>query len=150
MTTTWILVANASKAHLYASPKAKLFNGNAKLDQIYEYSHPQSRQKSTDLVSDRAGRRMTLRAGSATYKESSNAREQEADMFARQLVDKLASEYLAHHFEDLIIAAPPQFHGMLNKHLSNNHLNSAISVNIEKDYTKSGTRELLDHLQDYL
>jgi len=150
MTMTWILVANASEARLYASPKAKLFNGEGELSEIGDYHHPESRQKSSDFVTDRSGRRATMRSGSGTCEDASDPKSQEADNFARQLADQLASDFKANRFQDLIIAAPPQFHGLLNKYLSAHALVDHISINIEKDYTKSKPRELLNQLQNYL
>ena len=50
MATAWILVANASEAKVYAN------KGIGKgLEVIVRLSHPDSRKKTSELVSDRAG-----------------------------------------------------------------------------------------------
>ena len=48
--TTWILVANASLAKFYANA-----GPNKGLALMKEIRHPESRQKNSDLVTDRPG-----------------------------------------------------------------------------------------------
>ncbi len=145
MTTSWILVANASTAHLYRSPRAKLVNGAFSLDPIAEYGHPESRKKCADLKSDKCGH-----SGHGTFVVATDAKEVEAEHFAKQLADKLEDGRVDNEFQDLIVAAPPQFHGRLHKHL-NHQLNNMISVWIDKDYTKiENERNLLTQLRHHL
>lgn len=150
MTMTWILVANASEAHLYSSPKARLFNQHGHLREVGSFDHPQSRQKTADFVSDRNGCRPANNAGMSTTINAHSAKEVEAETFARELADKLAHEHFADRYQDLIIAAPPSFCGMLNKHLQSRHLDNIVSVRIQKDYTKFKTNQLMQQLQQYL
>ena len=144
MTTTWILIANATEAHLYQSPKAKLFNGMEKLELVCEFAHPDGRKKDIDLVSDRLGHN-----GHGTMIESSDLKQFEAERFARELAQSLESSRTSNSFQDLIVIAPPSFHGLLNKHF-NEQLQGLVSVNVEKDYTKANERQLLSNLQGYL
>ena len=50
MSITWILVANASAAHLYANHGPK-----KGLKKLKEFEHTASRDKGSDLASDRPG-----------------------------------------------------------------------------------------------
>ena len=50
MSITWILVANASLAKLYAN-----YGPNKGLELVKELMHPESRQKNSELVTDRPG-----------------------------------------------------------------------------------------------
>ena len=50
MSNTWILVANASAAHLYAN-----YGPKKGLQKLKEFKHNASRGKALDLVSDRPG-----------------------------------------------------------------------------------------------
>ncbi len=50
MSITWILVANASAAHLYAN-----YGPKKGLHKLKEFEHNASRGKAQDLVSDRPG-----------------------------------------------------------------------------------------------
>lgn len=149
MSTTWILVANASEAHLYSSPKAKLFNGDASLDAIKDYSHPESRQKNHDLIDTKAGYHHSRHAGAGTFVESSDPHESELESFARELIHELNLHYQKNDFNELILAAPPQFHGKLNKYV-NSQLNGLQVLNIDKDYTKFNAKSLAAMLKTYL
>ncbi len=143
-TTLWILVANASEAYLYTAPKATLFNGSANLDKLDSFGHPQSRLKGADLASDKLGH-----SGHGTYVESAEPKELEAENFAKELAEHLESGRKQNHYNELVIAAPPHFHGLLNKALSD-HVKDLLLTHIAKDYTKFSTGDLLKSLPDYL
>ncbi len=145
MTTSWILVANASTAHLYRSPRAKLVNGAFCLSPIADYGHPESRKKGSDLKTDKCGH-----SGHGTFVVANDPRGVEAEHFAKQLADKLEEGRLDNEFQDLIVAAPPQFHGRLQKHLKH-PLNNMVSVWIDKDYTRvANDHNLLTQLRNHL
>lgn len=144
MTTTWILIANASEAHLYTSQRAKLFNGSAELSLINNFSHPESRQKGLNLVADRLGH-----SGHGTFVEAAEPKQLEADHFAKELVSMLEQGRVNNQFQDLIIAAPSKFRGLLHKYI-NDHLQQLLSVNIDKDYTKDKANVLVKHLQEHM
>ncbi len=144
MTTSWILVANASQACLYSSPRAKLFNGHATLQMIDNIEHPASRVKNQAIASDKLGHN-----GHGTFVESSIPKEHEVELFAKKLVDCLENGRLQHKFDDLIIVAPPKFQGVLNRQL-NGPLSQCLSVNINKDYTQSSQEQLITQLQQHL
>lgn len=144
MTNTWILVANASQAHLYSSPRAKLLNGESSLTLVNQFAHPQSREKGSELVTDKLGHN-----GHGTFVEASEPKQHQAESFARELIALLEQGRVGLCFDDLIIIAPAKFRGMLNKYL-NAPLNHMLSVNIDKDYTKDDAKELMQHLQEHL
>ena len=144
MTTTWILIANASEAFLYTSPRAKLFNGNAELSLISRFDHPESRQKGLNLVSDKLGHN-----GHGTFVEASEPKQLQAEHFARELAVMLEEGRVSNQFQDLIIAAPAKFRGLLHKYI-NDQLGQLLSVNIDKDYTKDKVGILVKHLQEHL
>jgi len=149
MSTTWILVANASEAHLYSSPKAKLFNGDSTLSTVKDYTHPASRQKNRDLIDTKSGYHQTLGGGGGTFVGSGDPHDTEMEIFARELIRELNQHFHKHDFNDLIVAAPPQFHGKLNKYV-NSQLNGINVLNIDKDYTKFDGKSLAALLKDYL
>lgn len=149
MSTTWILVANASEAHLYSSPKAKLFNGDSALSTVKDFSHPASRRKNHDLIDSKSGYHQSLNGGAGTFVESADPHETEMESFARELIRELNMHYQKHDFNDLIVAAPPQFHGKLNKYV-NSQLNGLDVLNIDKDYTKFNGKNLAALLREYL
>jgi protein required for attachment to host cells len=149
MTTSWILIANASEARLYKSPRAKLFNGDCSLELIAEYGHPESRQKNEDLSADRPGHFQRENLGSATFNEPTEPKKVEAEIFAKSLIEKLNDGRNRHLYDDLIIVASPAFHGILNQNMAKALL-QMVSVTIDKDYTAVAEHELLKQLQSHL
>lgn len=153
MSTTWILIANASQARIYQTHKPLLFNanGNAEdhIELVDEFTHDASRSKTGDLVSDRNGNYQVGPMGHGTYAETTDPKEVEADRFAKHLVAKLNSGRIAGIYDDLIIVANPHFRGLVNKHLTN-QLTRLVSQTIDKDYTRFKGRELVHQLMEHL
>jgi len=150
MSDLWILVANAAEAKILAGFKAKLINGSENGDGLVEiehFKHPASRQKSADLSSDKPGNF----SGSAhgTMVESSDQKAIEAEAFAKTLIVKLEDGQLNKHYNELIVVASPNFHGVLNKHWPET-VKKCIVCQIEKDYTQVLPRQLVSHLANYL
>lgn len=140
MTNTWILVANASVATLYASAGPKLA-----LARIKVLSHPQSRMKNADLVSDRAGHMQSSGNGHGSRQPQTEPKQNEADHFARELAHELEQGRNAKQFERLILVAPPAFLGLINERLDTQTA-KLVNNRHEKDYTQLSVRELTAHL----
>lgn len=150
MTVVQIIVANSVEAQLYQSPKAKLLNGDASLQLVKEFSHPESRLKSSELESDRHGNYNNRHtSGTSTFSEHTNLHDIEAEHFAKELAEELEKGRKNNDFQELIIVAAPSFHGLLNKHLSH-HVQGLVFLTIEKDYTRSDSKELAKRLGEHL
>lgn len=142
---TWILVADASKARIFSTHKASLFNGDGKkISLVSEHEHPESRKRDREIASDRQGK-----FGSGTFVEPTDPKVHEEEVFAIELAKKLDKARSENHYHELIFIAPASFMGMLNKHLSP-QLAKLINLSIEKDYTRFNENELVTHLQEYL
>lgn len=151
MTTTWILIANSSKASLFESAYAKLFNGNGALKLIQEFTHPESRLKKQELLSDRPGTQERGYNRTATLNEPTDHKALEAEGFAKELVAKLEEGRHQHTYDRLIIVAPPRFQGILNKCMEHHQqVSQKVAKTIEKDYTKIKAHELIGQLQLHL
>lgn len=139
--TTWILVANASQAKIYA-------NGGPKkgLKLVKELSHPESREKGSELVSDRPGQMHSPGNGHRASQPRSDPKTNEARHFALELARELNHGRNTLQFDRAIIVAPPAFMGLLNEKLDGPTA-SLITDRFEKDYTKSTDRELTGHLE---
>lgn len=141
MSTTWILVANASSAKLFIN------NGPKKgLNKIKEFDHAASRSKAADLVSDRPGHYQGHGNGRGAFNPSTTPKQHEADQFALELARELDQGRTGNHYQRLILVAAPPFMGLLNKHL-NGHIGHLVTDRLEKDYTKATDRELAGHLE---
>lgn len=146
-TITWLLIADASKAKIYSIHKARMFleQTNPKnLKLIGQYSHQESRMKSAELVTDRMGE-----FGSGTFVEATLPKTHEAEKFALELINHISAGRRDNHFRDLIIVAPPTFMGILHKHMPH-EIQKLISQKIEKDYTQSNDRELMQLLLTHM
>ena len=140
MTVTWILVANASLAKLYAN-----LGPNKGLQLVKELIHPQSRQKNADLVTDRPGSSGGSGTRSGSKQPQTSPKEHEAHLFAQTLAQELYLGRAHNAFRRAILVAPPAFMGMLNT-LLDKPTAQLVTDRFEKDYTKTSETELYDHL----
>ena len=134
MAKTWVLVANSSEAKLFSRE-----NPNNGLDLLKDFTHPESREKGTDLASDRAGHYEST--GHGSFVEQTSPKEYEAGRFARELAGELDAGRTGNRYERLILVAPSKFIGELNKCM-NDHVRDMVITNIQKDYTKLAQKDL--------
>jgi protein required for attachment to host cells len=140
MSVTWIMVANASQAKLYAN------NGPKKgLQLVKELLHPESREKAANLVSDRIGNY----AGSGSYAQPTDPKEHEAERFALELSRELEDGRVKNAYEKLIVVASSHFMGLLNQRISG-QVKNKVAEFIEKDYTRLPVKELSGHLEGHV
>lgn len=144
MTTTWILVANASEAKLYANKGI-----NKGLEQIASFDHPESRKKGVDLVTDRAGHMQSSGNGHGSRQPATDPRQYEHENFARELAQHVEKGRTNNQYQRLIVAAEPHFRGLLNTTFSG-QVKSLISECLDKDYTKATDKELATHLEKFI
>lgn len=140
MSTTWILVSNASSGKIL-----KNTGPNKGLEIVKEFEHPQSRGKNADLVSDRPGHNPGAGNGHGSFVPATSPKEHEADVFALELARELDSGRVANQFARLVLVAPPAFLGQLNRRL-NDAVKGLVSDSLEKDYTRASDKELAQHL----
>lgn len=144
MTTTWILVANASEAKIYVN------KGISKgLEKIAAFDHPESRKKSSDLVTDRPGHMQSMGNGHGSRQPATDPKQYEHESFARQLAQHIEHGRTGNQYQRLIVAAEPHFRGLLNSTFST-QVKSLISESLDKDYTKATDKELAGHLEKFI
>lgn len=143
MTTTWVLVADASYAQLYR----QLTSGE--LEVFMEFDHPESRMKGDQLASDRPGRRQSTETGQGMVIDPGTLKQHEAENFAKQLADTIEKARVSHTIKDLVIAAPPHFSGLLNQSLSKS-ARELVRANVEKDYTELTASDLQVRLASHM
>lgn len=139
--TTWILVANASKAKLYSNLGPK-----KGLQLLKEVEHPESRQKNAELVTDRAGFMQGSGNGHGARQPATEPKQNEARSFAQELARELNHGRTTNQFNRAILVAPPGFMGLLNG-LLDGPTSQIVSDRFEKDYTKANEKELCTHLE---
>ena len=141
MTTTWILVANASQAKLYANTGPK-----KGLTLVKALQHPESREKAADLVSDRPGHMQSAGNGHGARQPRTDPKTNEARHFAQELARELNHGRTSGQAGRFILVAPPAFMGLINEKLDGPTA-GLVTDRFEKDYTKSGEKELVGHLE---
>jgi len=142
--TTWILVANASKAKSYANAGPK-----AGLKLIREIDHPASRQKNAELVTDRAGYMQSSGSGHGSRQPQTEPKQNEAQHFALSLARELNQGRTERRFARAILVAPAAFIGLLNGSLDAPTA-QLVAQRIEKDYTKVTDKELASRLEPFI
>mgnify|MGYP005664286107 CR=1 FL=1 len=145
--TIWILVANSSEANLYASASMVTLNDRTDLKAFESFYHPESRERSGDIASDRSGN-FKHGGGSGSFVEESDPHDHEVVKFAKQVADFVNQEHAANKYDDLVVVAPPGFYGHLKQNFSN-QVSSALSKYIDKDYVNDEPRQLAVHLSSY-
>lgn len=114
----WIVVADASKAVIYAQEKPR-----GELEELTNLVHPQARVKESDLVTD---------AQSIPTKTS--ARETEDKRFARDIVAKLRSAVDTNEIKGFYLSAPPHFLGLVREAMDD-HVRQHLRGDIGKKLT---------------
>jgi protein required for attachment to host cells len=143
----WILVANSSEAHIYSIPSMITLDDHTDLKAFESFYHPESRERSGDIASDRSGN-FKHGGGGGSFVEASDPKDYEVVKFAKQVADFVNQEHAANKYDDLVIAAPPGFYGNLKQNFSN-QVSSALSKYIDKDYVNDEPRQLAVHLSSY-
>ena len=142
MSTTWVLVADASEARLFETEKI-----GTSMHCIKEFSHPESREKGSDLASDRPGHYQSKGTGHGAFAEHTDPKDYEADRFAGELANELEKGRTANEYKRLVLVAAPHFHGLLNTHM-NEHTRALVVNDIQKDFTTCETHELPERLKE--
>ncbi|HEY5715847.1 MAG TPA: host attachment protein [Psychromonas sp.] len=135
MSKTLLLIANASTARAFSYQAHEEFN------LVKEFDHPQSRQKGSDLVSDRPGHNQGSGGGHGEFYPANNPKQIESERFAHELADWLDGERKQNRCNQLMLVAPPGFLGMLNKSL-NDQTMQLVYKSLDKDYAQVNQRDL--------
>lgn len=136
----WILVANGSRAKLFATDERA-----EKWDLREEFHHEESRTMSGRLLNQPDN----PNAGSLNKPQPENqpdARQQlEVDRFARELAARLERGFDDHAYDRLVIAAPPGLLGMLRKLIST-RVHQKLMLDFRADFMNVPDRELPERI----
>lgn len=135
-TRTWILLCEASRARLFTN------DGRGRLTEQSAYAHPGSRAHGLDMASDRPGRRSDgpgpHRSGLSPDTEP---KEVEAQRFAISLAALLKQGLNNHAYDELVLAAPPHFLGLLRNALDG-QVAARIAATFDKNLIALNPREI--------
>jgi len=164
MSETWIVVADSSRARIFTpageepQPLDEIihyvgragYTGPEKLSsphlhEVADLVHPASRMKPEELEADKGGRVKGPGANEPYDSRHVDFNHQMAEEFAHQLVDFLSGARQEDRFDDLVVAAPPLFLGVLRKALPQS-LACLVTREINKEYTKLSSQEIQSRL----
>jgi protein required for attachment to host cells len=130
--TTWILVGDASRARIFSLPK-----DDAPWVLVEQVENPIGRARTSELVTDRAGRQRQIGPPLAGH---GDAAEQESHRFAEKLGHLLQKGYDERRFTRLVLVAPPRFLGYVRGVLK--EVGKHVVASFDKDYTLHDERDL--------
>lgn len=143
--TIWVLVADATQARLFRTEGSK-----EPLVELKDMLHSEGRSKISELVSDHPGKHSgTGSTGSHSMENKQDIKDQERDVFAREISSHLEKSREQKLFQRLYLVAPSHMLGALHKHLS-----KATRETVQEEYdlllVKDSPDEIRDHLPQYL
>ncbi len=140
MEKTWIIVANGSKARIFALDNVR------KMHEIDGLVHVESRFLDRDMKSDRPGRSYDSFGGARhAIEREFDPHEQTMLVFAQQITRYLQSAQQDRKFDRLFLAASPHFLGLLRP-LLNEQIKKAIVAEFDKDWTSLTPNQIMEHL----
>lgn len=140
MKTTWVLVAENSRARLFHWKSLDV------LDELRSFSHPESRLHEQDLFSDKRGRSFDS-AGDGRHAQEAptSARQHESKTFARGIVTMLEQCRSRNEYEKLFIMAAPHFLGQLREEMP-----SSLQKVVVQEVSKNLAQQSIDDIRRYL
>lgn len=149
MDATWIVVANAGRARFFSQD-----NAAAPLEEINDMINAGARLRTAETETDDIGQRSASKSqhsvGAPTqpsgYEPNQSPTEHQTELFARSVSDYLLKGHQDGRFRQLSLVASPEFLGTLRK-LLDPQVGSAVSLEINKDYTQSNPKQLREQIQ---
>jgi protein required for attachment to host cells len=139
--STWVLVANRSKAKIFA-----IAAGNKSLTLVEEIDYPEGRMHGSEFTTDRPGKTFDSAGDHRhAFSKTDNIDEQLENQFARVLssyLDKKRSENL---FRSLVVVADPGFLGELLKSLTPT-TRRAVNETLDKNLVHLNAGDLAEYI----
>jgi len=149
MDATWIVSANASRARIFSQSAAA-----ANLEEIEDMNNSGARlrtvESETDGIGPTSGTKSMHNTGGAVpnkaYEPHQTPVEHQTELFAKNIAEFLLKGQQQGRFKQLCVVASPQFLGVLRQQLNPN-VASAVSMELNKDYTQASPAELQAHIK---
>ena len=148
MDANWIVTANAGRARFFS--EATPTSG---LEEITDMVNPGARLRTDETEADKISPKAAsdskhgsgAPAPNKAYQPPTMPTEHEAELFAKNIAAFLLQALQEQRFAHLIIAASPEFLGVLRQCLAP-QLCEVLTLSIDKDYTQLGPGQLLGRL----
>lgn len=133
MSDIWVLVADTSRARIFAADKPA-----SPLTEIQDLAHPEGRLHESEITTD------------STYIDNENAvREEAANRFASSVCNALESGRMKGRYNKLYVVAAPSFLGKIRKTLSA-PTRKLVAAEINKNICTQDAASIRGHLPQYL
>lgn len=136
------MIADASRAAIFVPHVI-----DRELETVREFSHPLSRARNSDLLTDRSSQ--VQHARSSQFAPAMTALTEpkmvEAEKFARTLADELKHASERHEFDRIALLAPPHFLGLLRQALDE-QVARKLAASVPADLTTIERHRLWPHL----
>jgi protein required for attachment to host cells len=149
MDATWIVSANAGRARFFSQSGAA-----ASLEEVEDMVNAGARLRTVESESDKIGPTSATKSMHNTggplpnkaYEPHQTPVEHATELFAKTVAEFLLKGQQQGRFKQLCLVASPQFLGILRQQLDAN-LTSAVSMELNKDYTQASAAELQEHIR---
>ncbi len=137
MKSTWIVVAESARARIFT-----LSGIGAKLQEVTDLSHPESRLHDTELTSGLPGRTFDIQGqGRHAMEPATDPKEREARAFAVEIARHIERGRNDGNFDALVLIAPPKFLGRLRAELSK-PARDTLAGEIDKNLVEADTKTI--------
>ncbi len=141
MSTTWVVVADSSRARLFEQDHPR-----DALQELKDLANPRGRMKGSELLADSPGRAFDSEgAGRHAMSTATDPRRHEAEVFAGEIAKRLDRARTGHKFESLVIFAPPEFLGLLRDKM-NEPTKGLVTRTLNKDLVSLKPDKILDYM----
>ena len=149
MDVTCIVTANAGRARFFSQARRA-----ARPEEINDMVNSAARLRTTETETDALGQRAASKSrhsvGAPTqpsgYQPHQSPAEHQTEIFARSIADYLLQAHQEGRFTQLVLAASPEFLGVLRKLLDPKVL-AAVTLEINKDYTQLTPDKLREQIE---
>lgn len=141
MQKTWVVAAESSRARIFVSE-----NRVSPLSELEDFSHPESRAKDQEIVSDKPGRGFDgMIEGRHGFEKQSDAKHHEAVVFAKRLAERIEQARARGEFEVIVLIAAPEFLGILRQQLGA-QTTRLVAKTIDKNLVQKTEAEIRDYV----
>lgn len=145
MNTTWVLVADSSRARIFRAEKP--LGG---IEEIETLTHPESRLHEQKITSDFPGRSFDSHGpGRHAMGAKVDVKQHEQHTFAKQICERLDSARGQGKFQQLILVATPALLGLLRKHMSEETAKQ-VTYQLDKNISRLQAGEIRRYLPERL
>ena len=144
MTSTWIVVADNSRARIFSAETS-----SSSLEEIEAMTHAEGRLHDREITEDLPGKIKNAGgvAGGHAFEQPTDPKKHESANFAHRIAHFLEGAHNANRFNRLLLLAEPSMLGLLRKELPET-IKRQIAFELDKSIASLTPAEIRKHLPD--